>query len=273
MRKSFFKRFQLLIPILLSLIIVSCASRKGIKYFRDIPDSGAVKTLSEADFVVPKIQQSDILTIIIQTVDPTATQAINADNIPTAATGLSASSTQTTGSPQVPVAGYLVNKDGDVELPVIGKVHVEGLTTDEAREFIRTKSEKLLISPTVIVRYANFTVTVTGEVSKPSVYVIPNEKVTVLDALAMAGDLTIFGKRDNILLLRENLDGTRTAYRINLNKSNVLNQPYYYLHQNDYIYVEPNEAKAASTDVAQAKFYSIVGTVLALLIVIAARVK
>ena len=262
----------MLIPILLSLIIVSCASRKGIKYFKDIPDSGAVKTLSEADFVVPKIQQSDILTIIIQTVDPSATQAINADNIPTAATGLSASSSQS-GTVQAPVAGYLVNKSGDVELPVIGKVHVEGLTTDEARELIRTQAEKLLITPTVIVRYANFTVTVTGEVTKPSVYVIPNEKVTVLDALAMAGDLTIYGKRDNVLLLRENLDGTRTAYRINLNKSNVLNQPYYYLHQNDYIYVEPNEAKAASTDVAQAKFYSIVGTVLALLIIIASRIK
>jgi polysaccharide export outer membrane protein len=253
------------------LFFSSCSTTKHIKYFEDLPDSGLVKTLKQADYIEPKIQVDDILTIIIQTVDPLATVAINAGNIASSSTGISTNPGLVQNA--TPISGYLIGKNGDIELPVLGNLHLVGLTTNEAKELIRTKALQFFKEPSVIVRYANFKVIVAGEVAKPSSYVVPNEKVTVLDALAMAGDLTIYGKRDNILLLRDNLDGTKTAYRINLNKSDLLSTPYYYLHQNDYIYVEPSKGKIAANDLSQTKTIAIFGSILSLLIVIASRVK
>jgi polysaccharide export outer membrane protein len=254
-----------------SLFFSSCTSTKHIKYFEDIPDSGVLKPLKQADYIEPKIQVDDILTIIVQTVDPLATVAINAGNVATSPTGISTNPSLAQAA--TPVSGYLVGKDGDVELPIIGRVHLLGLTSNEARDLIRSKAIQFFKEPSVIVRYANFKVIVAGEVTKPSAYVVPNEKVSILDALAMAGDLTIYGKRDNILLLRDNLDGTKTAYRINLNKTDLLSQPYYYLHQNDYIYVEPSKGKIAANDLSQTKTIAIAGSILSLLIIIASRVK
>jgi polysaccharide export outer membrane protein len=257
--------------LLSSSFFSSCSSTKHIKYFEDIPDSGQVVSLKQADYIEPKIQVDDILTIIVQTVDPLATVAINAGNVSTTGSGLNTSPGAIQTS--MPVSGYLIGKEGNIELPIIGKLHLEGLTTNEAKELIKTKAILFFKDPSVIVRYANFKVVVAGEVAKPSTYVVPNEKVTILDALSMAGDLTIYGKRDNILLLRDNLDGTKTAYRINLNKSELLTAPYYYLHQNDYIYVEPSKGKIAANDLSQTKTIAIFGSILSLLIVIASRVK
>lgn len=271
MRKNcVFNSFVFLFICLLSLNFISCSTNKNIKYFQDIPDSGALKTLEKVEFTEPKIQVDDILSIIIQTVDPMATESITRGNIPTTSTALAPNSSN---SIQQATAGYLVSKSGDVDLPIIGKLHLAGLTTNEAKELIYTKSQKFFKDPSVIVRYANFKIVVAGEVARPSTYILPNEKVTILEALTMAGDLTIYGKRENILLLRDNLDGTKTPYRINLNKSSVLTAPYYYLQQNDYIYVEPSKGKVAANDLSQTKTIAIVGSLLSLLIVIASRVK
>ena len=270
MRKSLIKRFYFFAPILfLLLTLVSCSTNKNIAYFKNIPDSAQNLNIARAKYTEPLIQADDILTIIVQTVDPTATAVINTGNIP-----LNNPASLSSNTPaQQSIAGYLVNKDGDVELPVIGKVHVEGLTTDSAKDAIRVKAAVFIKDPNVIVRYANFKVTVTGEVSRPSVYVFPNQKVTILDALSVAGDLTIYGKRDNILLLRENKDGSKTEYRINLNKTNILNSPYYYLQQNDFIYVEPTKGKVAANDLAQARNVAIITSILTLLVVIASRIN
>ncbi len=249
--------------------VSSCSTTKNTKYFQDIPDSGVLKTIPIAAYIEPKIQVDDIMTIIVTTVDPTATQIINLGNIPTGG--------QSSGSPaaasQPVVSGYLVNKDGNVELPVLGEIKLLGLTTEGARQLIKERASKFYNDPSVVVRYANFKVTVTGEVARPSIYIMPSEKVTILDALSIAGDLTIYGKRDNILLLRENQAGTKTVYRINLNKSGIINEPYYYLNQNDYIYVEPSKGKAAANDVAQTRNIAIFTSLLTLIIVIASRVN
>jgi polysaccharide export outer membrane protein len=271
MRKnSLLNSFVFLFICLLSLNFISCSTNKNIKYFQDIPDSGALKTLEKVEFIEPKIQVDDILSIIIQTVDPLATESINRGNISSASTAMAPNSSTTL---QQAIAGYLVNKSGDIDLPIIGKIHVAGLTTGEAKELIYTKTQHFFKDPSVIVRYANFKIVVAGEVAKPSTYVLPNEKVTILEALSMAGDLTIYGKRDNILLLRDNADGSKTPYRINLNKSSILTAPYYYLQQNDYIYVEPSKGKVAANDLSQTKTIAIVGSLLSLLIVIASRVR
>jgi polysaccharide export outer membrane protein len=269
MQKSLITRFCLFAQILfLSFSIISCTTTKKIKYFEDIPDSGQLKTIPAAAYIQPKIQVDDILTIIISTVDPNATQSINLGNI--AVNSVSNSSSNTIPLPTV--SGYLVNKDGNVELPILGEIHLTGLTTEEARKLIKTKAGVFYNDPSVVVRYANFKVTVTGEVARPSIYVMPNEKVTILDALSIAGDLTIYGKRDNILLMRENDDGSKTPYRINLTKSSIINEPYYYLHQNDYIYVEPTNGKAAANDIQQTRNIAILSSIVTIIVVIVSNI-
>ncbi|MDB5157642.1 MAG: Polysaccharide export outer membrane protein [Mucilaginibacter sp.] len=271
MSKALIKRLFLFAPVLfLSFSIISCSTTKKIKYFEDIPDSGQLKIVPTSAYMEPKIQVDDILTIIISTVDPAATQNINLGNV--AVSGLLTSSMASANSQSV-VSGYLVNKSGNVEMPILGEVHLLGLTTDEASKVIKEKASQFYKDASVIVRYANFKITVTGEVTKPSIYVMPNEKVTILDALSVAGDLTIYGKRDNILLLRENSDASKTPYRIDLTKSNIMSQPYYYLRQNDYIYVEPSQGKAAANDIQQTRSIAILSSIVTVVIVLISRIN
>ena len=264
------QRFALLGLLFLSFYVISCSTAKKVKYFADIPDSGQLKAIVTTPYLDPKIQGDDILTIIVSTTDLTATQSINLGNI--AVSGLSPSIASATSGPPV-VSGYLVNKEGNVELPILGKINLLGLSTGEAAEVIRKRAENFYKEPTVIVRYANFKVTVTGEVARPSIYVMPSEKVTILDALSIAGDLTIYGKRDNILLLRENADGSKTPYRINLTNTHLIDEPYYYLRQNDYIYVEPSKGKVAANDIQQTRNIAILSSIVTVLIVIISRIN
>jgi polysaccharide export outer membrane protein len=271
MRKSLIWGFCFVIPVTFILLsITSCSSSKKIKYFQDIPDSGRLKTIPSATYTEPTIQVDDILTVLVETVDPAATATINMGNVPTQSTG---SAIGSLNPGQQVLSGYLVNKDGFIEVPVLGRMKMIGLTTNQARDTILKEAVKYYKDPTVILRYANFKFSVTGEVMKPGVYVTPNEKVTILDALALAGDLTVFGKRENVLLIRQNLDGTTTPYRINLLKSNIISSPYYYLRQNDLIYVEPGKGRAAATDAAQARTYTIIGAALSVLIILITRIK
>jgi polysaccharide biosynthesis/export protein len=278
MRKSLITRFYFFVPLLfLSLAMVSCSSQKKIKYFQDIPDSGKLKTIVNANYTPPTIQVDDIITVIVETVDPANTAVINLGNIPVASTGTSLGGSNSlsslAGSSQQATSGYLVDKDGYITVPILGKMKLSGYTTSEATDIVRNVALKYYKDPTVIVRYANFKISVTGEVLKPGVYVMPNEKVSILDAIAVAGDLTVFGKRENVLLIRENPDGTKTPYRINLKKSDIMSAPYYYLRQNDIIYVEPRKAKSDATDAAQQKYVTIAGALLSIILVLAYRAK
>jgi polysaccharide export outer membrane protein len=269
-RKHLRNSYLFLLILFVSVGLFSCSAPKNIKYFQDIPDSGALKAIPVAEFVEPTIQIDDILTILVQAVDPQATVSINTGNLPIQ-NSISAVGAANV-APQIS-SGYLVNKEGFVDVPVLGHIKLVGLTTAQAKELIYKEAYKYYKDATVIVRFANFKFSVTGEVVKPGVYVSANERTSILDAIALAGDLTIFGKRDNILLIRENLDGSKTPVRINLNKSAVISSPYYYLRQNDLIYVEPNKSKIAATDASQAKLYTIVGAALSVLIVLISRIK
>jgi polysaccharide export outer membrane protein len=144
--------------------------------------------------------------------------------------------------------GYLVDKGGAINFPVIGKVTLAGLTKEEATEKMINEIKTHVKNPIVNIRFLNFKVTVIGEVNTPSTFEINSEKINVLEALGLAGDMTQFGNRDNVLIIREK-DGVRTTARINLNNKEVLNSPYFYLQQNDIIYVEPaNKTKVAQTN-------------------------
>ncbi|MDP9080676.1 MAG: polysaccharide export protein [Bacteroidota bacterium] len=274
MRKSLIKRFCLFAAILyLPFMMTSCSSTQKIKYFQDIPDSGQLKIIATSNYVEPKIQVDDILTVLVETIDPQATNAINAGNVPSPALGSVISGGAVNNLTQQTAIGFLVNKEGFIEIPILGKIKVSGFTTSQVTEIVRTEAAKYYKDPTIMVRFANFKISVTGEVLRPGVYVLPNEKVTILDAIALAGDLTIFGKRENVLLIRENADGTKTPYRINLKKSDIMSSPYYYLRQNDVIYVEPRKAKSDATDAAQQKYIGIAAALLSLIIVLATRIK
>jgi len=196
-------------------------------------DSTQLNTLYEE--FIPKIQINDILTIVVTAADPKVTAPFNPV------------STMTTGSmtQQVDMAlrpTYTVDESGYVTLPMLGKIHVAGLTRVEAIEKIRGDLGKYIKDPGVNINYNNFRISVLGEVARPGSFILPTERVTVLEALGMAGDLTIRGVRENVMLVRE-VDGKKTIHRLDLTAQNTLNSPYYYLAQNDVIYVEPNKAQ------------------------------
>jgi len=149
--------------------------------------------------------------------------------------------------------GYLVNLNGDILFPVLGKIHAQGLTKSQLQALLTKQlvDTKQLIDPIVTIRQLNFRVSVLGEVSKPGVYTTPNEKISLLEALSFAGDITIYGKKDNVLLIREDDKGDKLIVRIDLTSSGLFTSPYYYLKSNDVIYVEPSQNREKKERFAQ----------------------
>ncbi|MBE9466611.1 polysaccharide biosynthesis/export family protein [Dyadobacter subterraneus] len=220
----------------------SCVSPKSIIYFQG--DSSRLHSQQIIQNYIPKIQSNDILSIVVGSLNSEANEMFNTAN--TAMTASANYSAQSSGARLQPL-GYLVNVDGSVEMPMIGKINIKGLTTSEAADTIRTKLLAYLKEPSVMVRNLNFKVSVMGEVKFPAVYVIPDEKITLPEVLSLAGDLTIYGNRSNVMIIREE-NGKREYARMDLTSTNVFNSPYYYIHKNDIIYIEPVKSKMLDTD-------------------------
>jgi polysaccharide export outer membrane protein len=222
--------------IFIAILFSSCANTKKIVYFNNVPDK--TFTSGDTEKQIP-IRPNDILSIVISSANAEASVPFNLQN------NFISRATTVTGS-SVESGGYLVNTDGNIELPVLGQVKAAGFTKEQLRENITNLilSKKLLIDPIVNIRFLNYEVTVLGEVNHPTVIPVPNEKISLLKAIGLAGDLTIYGKRDNVLLIREE-NGKKITRHIDLNSSDFFNSPYYYLQPNDVIYVEPNKQKAA----------------------------
>lgn len=259
------------ITLLLCFVILasSCTTNKKITYFQDTPDSLYLspRNLTGAPYRDPQIQANDILQISILTLDPQVNNILASAN--SASFAVQPGSTSTvTNTPTV--SGFLVDNNGAVELPVVGKIRVSGMSTAAARDSIHHKVSLYYRDPVVNVRFANFNITVLGEVSRPATYIVPSEKVSILDAIGMAGDLTIFGKRENVLLIRDS-SGTKQMIRFDLNSSSTLLSPYFYLRQGDVVYVEPSKSKVASTDANKAKNFTLLASGLSLLVVIFTR--
>jgi polysaccharide export outer membrane protein len=249
--------------------MASCTSYKNIPYFKNLPDSTYVYKngvkVNTTVYEELKIQPDDIIQVTIQTIDPELNNVMG--------TGVQVGNNmQPSKSNTADITGYLVNKEGMIELPVAGKIKVGGLTTVEAKEVIRTKATVYYKEPVVNVRIVNFKVTVLGEVARPGAYVINGEKATILDALGQAGDMSIFGVRKNVLLSRlEN--GQQKMVRFDMNSTDIFESPYFYLRQGDVLYVQPSKGKAAANDGALLRTYTIISSTLSLLVVIASRVK
>lgn len=220
-------------------IASSCANTKKIAYFSDVQDSALIVSKSGLE---PVIQKKDILSITVSSLSNEATVIFNTPNLP-----INPNSLSNPNSPQT--AGYLVSDEGTIKFPILGNIPAAGLTQKQLENNI-TKllvDKKLLFDPIVSSRFLNFRVTVLGEVNHPGVIISPSEQISILEAIGQAGDLTIYGLRDNIILIRQE-GPDKLVKRLNLNSSKILQSPYFFLKSNDVVYVEPGKAKVASTD-------------------------
>ncbi|MGK6351553.1 polysaccharide biosynthesis/export family protein [Parapedobacter sp. DT-150] len=243
-----------------------CVTTKNTVYFGDIPtDSPNVKL---PEYKEPVVLVDDILHITIQTIDGGTTTAINQLSGGIANAGNPAAPTAVNSSAP---SGYLVDKEGQISMPMLGTLKVVGLTTSEVRTLVSEEAARYFKDPTVQVRFANFKITVIGEVTRPATYTVASEKINLLDALGMAGDLTIFGKRENVMLIRDN-NGEKEFVRFNLNSYDTFTSPYFYLKQGDVIYVEPGKGKVAQNNAARTQMVSILASAVSIITVIMTRV-
>lgn len=211
----------------------SCISYKHVPYFQDLPQNAdTIANINNYKAIV--IQKNDILNITVTSLNPEASAAFN----PPTTSG----STQAGGSGSNAAAtGYMVDQNGQVQLPYIGDLKVEGLTTSEAKTLIRKKLVDYLQEPVVRLYINNFKIGVFGGVNSPGIFPVSSERITITDALILAGDLKISAKRNNVLLVRE-IDGKRKFIRFDLNAKSTFSSPYYYLRTNDLLYIQPGTA-------------------------------
>ena len=219
----------------LTALLVSCSAPKEVLYLQDI--TSLKEEVIDKNYEVI-IHKDDLLAILVNSKDPEL-----AFNMPLVTYQIGA---QTTA--QQRLLGYLVDQNGDIDFPILGKLHVEGLTRMQVTELIKQKlmEEDLIKDPIVTVQFLNFKVSVMGEVARPGTFDISGDRITLLEALSMAGDLTIYGRRDRVAVIREK-DGKRRILYHDLRSSDIFQSPCYYLQQNDIVYVEPNKAKTGQS--------------------------
>lgn len=236
--KNYMKKFILvkkLVPPLFAILLFSCASRKDVVYYQNIDTISPQETSNSYEV---KLQPDDLLLIIVSAEDPEIAAPFNLRSI----------SVEESGTRQNVVAGqqsnqlYLVDAFGTIDFPVLGKMKVGGLTRTEVLTTLQKKIGAYIKKPIINLRIMNFKVSVQGEVTQPGTYNVTSERLTLIEALTMAHDLTIYGVRNNILIIRE-IDGVKSYNRVDITKSDFINSPFYYLAQNDVVYVEPNKSK------------------------------
>lgn len=253
---------HLLFFCLLTALISSCSNTRKIAYFSDIKDSALITSKAGLE---PVIQKKDILSIIVSSLSNEATVIFNTPNLP-----LTPTAQPSPNAPQT--AGYLVDDNGNIKFPILGDIHAAGLTQKQLENNITQLliEKKLLFDPIVSSRFLNFRVTVLGEVNHPGVITAPNEQISILEAIGQAGDLTIYGLRDNVILIRQQ-GKEKLVTRLDLSSSKLFQSPYYYLKSNDVIYVEPSKEKVASTSLFQQRL-PIILSGLSLLIILLTNV-
>jgi polysaccharide export outer membrane protein len=218
---------------IICLLFFSCASRKEIVYYQDI-DGVAFKEKSNSYEI--KIQPDDLLMIIVSAEDPEIAAPFNLKSY----TAVNPSKQDVAGSQVTQL--YLVDASGFIDFPILGRIKVSGMARSQLVQLLQDKISVFIKNPIINLRIMNFKVSVQGEVTVPGTYTIASERITLIEALSMAKDLTIYGKRNNLLIIRE-IDGVKTYNRVDITKSDFMNSPFYYLAQNDVVYVEPNKNK------------------------------
>ncbi|QKX06851.1 polysaccharide export protein [Aquimarina sp. TRL1] len=230
-------RLFALISIVVS--VFSCKTPTDVVYFQN---SDNLEEIVSKNSFTPVFKVDDIISVLVSATDMEAARPFNM----TQGTSTGASGQPPAGGGQAANPTYLIDENGLIDFPVLGELKVAGLTRIQVKELIKEKLRIYIKEPIVNVRLMNFKITVIGEVNRPGSYTIPNERITIIEALGLAGDLTILGKRENISVIREK-DGVNVYHKVNLTSKELFNSPVYYLAQNDVLYVEPNKARVRSS--------------------------
>ena len=255
---------RLIVLILASTVFFSCRTNQKLTeqsiYFKNISDSMLLKAAMAYE---PVLQKGDILSIVVITPNEASSKLFNRPNASeTAISGDGAASGVGTGG------GYLVDEKGNISIPYVGFVKAAGLTRMQLSDTLTAQLRRYIDSANVTVRLTNYRITILGEVAKPGTFNIPNERVTILDAIGLAGDLTIYGKRNNIRIIRQTNQGSETG-TIDINKGDIFNSPYYFLRQNDVVYVEMNDRKIINSDQSSLRVFGmVIGAVSALGVIV-----
>lgn len=249
MNKSFYMNLntdrmsrRVAVCLITIFLFTSCQSYKKVPYLQD---SEVVERAAQQEKLYDaRIMPKDLLTIVVSCTSPELAVPFNL----TVATQNNLAITSTTSQPVL--QQYLVDNEGKINFPVLGELKIGGLTKKETEQMIVEKLKPYIKEiPIVTVRMVNYKISVIGEVAHPGTFTISNEKVNLLEALAMAGDMTVWGLRDNVKLIREGADGKQEIITLDMNKAETILSPYYWLQQNDIVYVTPNKAKARNSDI------------------------
>jgi len=236
------------------ILLASCVSNKKLteqsQYFKNVNDSILQRLSNEYE---PVFQKGDILSIAVITPNEQSSRIFNQPNFSTGYSNSSSSDNAGLGA-SIP-GGYLINEKGNIIFPLLGQIHADGLTRQGLTDTITSRLKLFIDSAILSIRLLNYKITILGEVARPGTFSIPSERVTILDAIGLAGDLTVYGKRSNIRVIR-NMDGVRQTGTIDINKGDIFNSPFFYLRQNDIVYIEMNERKIPNTDQASLRTFS-----------------
>lgn len=232
--------FRITLVALCASMFCSCVNEKDFIYFQQ-KNISSTKLDVPAKTFQPILKKNDLITITVSAQDPEVVKPYNM----TAGSSKNGSDQNSSGGPV-----YLIDEEGNIDFPVFGLIKVAGLTKSEATELIRTRLKSQVINPIVSIKIVNYKVTVLGDVAHPGIYQVQNERITILEALGYAGDLQITGRRKNILVVSEQLDGSKIETRVDLTNKDLFNSPAYFLNQNAVVYVEPGKVKIKSTSEA-----------------------
>ncbi len=255
------RNLKKLFSVILFFAIVSCASKKDVVYFHEIQD--AYEKEIKIDYNTT-FQQDDLLAITVSSSDMTGLEpfnlpAVSFNAVPGSVVGEQKQLT------------YLIRKDGTIDFPVLGVIKLQGLSRIEATQLLKEKLSSYIKEPIVHIELVNFRITVLGEVNQPGTFTIPNERISIIQALGLAGDLTIAGKRNDILVVREE-EGKYKYHRVDITSDSIFNSPVFYLKQNDAIYVTPNNAQVKSASYNKnAPIWVSVGSVILSLVILLTR--
>jgi polysaccharide biosynthesis/export protein len=276
----------LIVLITFSFVFPSCVSTRPLTYMQGTFDTAQ---LSQIKIPEPRVRPGDLLSIIVYSDNPEATALFNQTLI--IANGSSGSSSGSAGaagtggagggtgssvgavgagSPTTP--GYLVDEDGNIQFQNLGLLHVEGLTKDSLKILLDSHLKQYFKNPYYTIRFMNYRFTMLGEVTHPGIFSIPGEHVSLLEAIGLAGDLTLYGRRDNILVIRET-EGKRQWARLDLTKPQIMSSPYYYLQQNDVVYIEANKKKLLANDQATTRNITIAATIISTLAIVVSLLR
>lgn len=223
------------LAVVIPMLFIACSTAKDVVYFQDATQ---FETLVDDNTFSTKFKVDDVVSIYVSVLDAEASAPFNLYRV------------APEGGMRPEQVDYLIDKNGEIDFPVIGKIKIAGLSPAETQELLKSKLSEYLVNPIINIRIKNFTVTVLGAVNRPGTYPINGEQITIMEALGYAGDISIKGRRDNVMVIRD-FDGTKVYNRINLNEKDALKSPVYYLTQNDVVYVEPNKSGKTQSNLDQ----------------------